>query len=189
VLALEVADGADDDTWGYYGAGWSDASRSERTAAYDEPIAAGSSFRLEMVKNGAVVGAVEGAMPEATEGMSFKQIFQTNTHYDTDVPRGDWYNILGDGVAALQPNCNVQGFNTQQGVSYKYMRLGLAMNQEHDCGSGDTGIGIGFGNDDYTAGSTCSGNYHEDVTVDGIHYTSGSCAWVAAGFKLYVGAP
>jgi hypothetical protein len=186
-LALEVAQGASVSDWGYDGAGWSQDSRPERTPIYDEPIPAGSSFRLEMVRNGAVVGAVEGLMPLLTADKSFKQIFQTDTFYATEVPNGDWYDIMGPGVAALQPNCNLQGFNNNAGgAAHHFARLGFAMNNEDDCLSNDAGMGIGLGDYIHDAVEIASGSNCNCCESDQPGYVSGSCVEVQAGFRLYV---
>ena len=72
---------------------------------------------------------------------SLTSLFQPGAYIATTVGRDNWLNLL-EGVNS-QPNCNKEGFNTQQYMSK--MRIGLAMNQEADCNTCDRILG--FGND------------------------------------------
>ena len=56
-----------------------------------------------------------------------------------------WYALVPGG-ASRQPNCNIQGVNVQHdfaGDSFMRARLGIFMNQENDCWTPDSMIGIG----------------------------------------------
>ena len=158
-----VPNGANANTWCYDCSGWKTSySGTERKAACSATNYHGK-FRLTMLGSGdAELRSVEGVMPE---GMSFETNFGSNTYYSTGIDRGGWYMIMnpkGDtgtqATAALQPDCNKQGFNLKSLAPWKHMKLGYLMNENggSNCGSNDSGIGIGFGNPSYTAGSYCT---------------------------------
>ena len=69
-------------------------------------------------------------------------LMSPNTYVATNVGRAAWKALLSN--SSLQPNCNREGFvvNTA-GASYARVRIGIAANQENDCGSPDSFIGIG----------------------------------------------
>ena len=61
---------------------------------------------------------------------------------------------------AYQANCNKQGFNLPNDIwnqnisnTYNKFKLGIGMNNQNDCGSCDTAIGIGIGR--YGASNLC----------------------------------
>lgn len=62
----------------------------------------------------------------------------------TALGRSGWTRLVAS--PSLQPNCNAEGFNQAVG-GYRRVRLGILTNQENDCGSPDSGLGLGFGND------------------------------------------
>ncbi len=78
----------------------------------------------------------------------------------TSVGTATWHALVPG--AGIQPFCNRQGFNATT-ASYN-ARFGLVMNQENDCNTPDTVIGIGL-NTPNTSGAFC-----------GCCNTSGSCA-------------
>lgn len=78
-----------------------------------------------------------------------------------------------------QNNCNKIGFNLTNSVGsyHNYavdsIRLGIGMNQENDCNTCDSGIGIGIGA--YGAGHQCS-----------CCQNSGSCNRVAVNATVHI---
>lgn len=55
------------------------------------------------------------------------------------IGRDAWKTLAGNG--SLQANCNREGFNVQAGgIS---LRLGISSNQENDCGTNDSFVGVG----------------------------------------------
>lgn len=64
----------------------------------------------------------------------------TYTPFTTPPTRDDWKALAGP-TASLQYNCNRQGFNVQPG--YSSIRIGFLGNNEDDCGSPDSYIGVG----------------------------------------------
>ncbi|MEZ4453077.1 MAG: fibrinogen-like YCDxxxxGGGW domain-containing protein [Nannocystaceae bacterium] len=69
----------------------------------------------------------------------------------TSVGRAAWKTLVAN--ASLQPNCNTEGLNSHPSGNNAHTRarLGIVSNQENDCASPDSFIGIG------TAGTPCGG--------------------------------
>lgn len=88
---------------------------------------------------------------------SLQQVFASNNHVATHANPVLWRNLTPGG-GGWQPYCNVQGFNVNlpAGPYPANARIGIIMNQENDCGSPDTSIGLGtrtWGGNDYSAGN------------------------------------
>jgi hypothetical protein len=66
----------------------------------------------------------------------------------TSLGRTAWEGLLSN--PSLQPNCNLEGFNSA--AAGTRARIGIVANQENDCNSPDSRIGIG------TDGSNCGQN-------------------------------
>ena len=62
--------------------------------------------------------------------------------------RNSWKGLISN--SSLQRNCNRQGFNSYHG--YAHARIGIIANQEGDCNSPDSRLGIG------TGGTACGQN-------------------------------
>ena len=72
----------------------------------------------------------------------------------TSLGRDNWKALIGS-EASLQINCNKEGFNTAANVNINAKaRIGLISNNENDCSTCDSRIGLGTGGhpDD---GNTC----------------------------------
>lgn len=62
----------------------------------------------------------------------------------TNELREKWLSLLPGG--GLQPNCNRQGFsNTIDAGNSAYVRIGIIGNEQDDCSSPDSALGIGIG--------------------------------------------
>lgn len=84
-----------------------------------------------------------GGFSFAYTGTSLRNVFATATTTDAStIPssRRDWLMAM-DG-SALQPNCNRQGFNAG-GSNNQRVRLGILGNEQNDCTSNDSALGIG----------------------------------------------
>lgn len=79
-------------------------------------------------------------------------MFSKNEETFTTIGRNNWTDLLDS--AHLQKNCNREGFNIKIKSSIK-VRLGILGNNEDDCMSPDSAIGVGFPSDSMSAG-----NYH-----------------------------
>ncbi|KAL9953890.1 hypothetical protein ACROYT_G041363 [Oculina patagonica] len=63
----------------------------------------------------------------------------------TSLGRDTWKTLIGS-QAALQPNCNKEGFNAMStSENHSKARIGFLANNDNDCGSCDSRIGFGGG--------------------------------------------
>src|SRR5690606_30833275 len=74
-----------------------------------------------------------------------------NTHVASALGRNAWKSLITGN--SLQPNCNQEGVNSfpNGNPTFTRARVGVVSNQENDCGSPDSFIGIG------TQGVPCGG--------------------------------
>ena len=87
-------------------------------------------------------------------GVSLRAIFVQGEQLETKLSREKWLDLLPD--SGLQPNCNRNGFNIKKaGSSHIIVRFGIIGNNEDNCNSPDSalGIGIGLSNSDVRAGN------------------------------------
>ena len=63
------------------------------------------------------------------------------------IGRAAWKSLITG--SSLQPNCNREGFNNIVSQTYSRVRIGIISNQENDCGSPDSFVGVG------AAGAPC----------------------------------
>ena len=83
----------------------------------------------------------------------------------TSLGRNTWKSLIGP-QASLQFNCNKEGFNAVgDSPSHSKARIGIIANQQNDCGSCDSRIGFGTGDDLNTCGNEAThspdnGNKH-----------------------------
>jgi len=194
---LEVASGSDPKIWRYEGVGWSAETRPERSSGYDRPLYTGDSYKIEMLDaNNQVTGSMTGVFKQDWEG-GFKYIFQSDMYIETDIPRDQFYESMGDeNRPAIQPYCNRQGFNLKQDVqpiTVKKSRFALAMVHQQpadldECNLAYTAIGFGFGGSEWcpgwTAGALCGGYAEYDVTYNGRQFKTGTCTNKQAGFRI-----
>ena len=79
----------------------------------------------------------------------------------TSLGRDTWKTLIGS-QASLQNNCNIEGFNAIGGsASHSIARIGYIANEQNDCSSCDSRIGIGTGgysDDGNTCGNRASHN-------------------------------
>merc|ERR1711934_295772 len=94
-------------------------------------------------------------------------------HIDSGIALETWHNWIPG--SAGQNHCNRQGFQARDDSSWRPVRFGLIMNQENDCGTPDTTIGIGL-NTGCCAGSEC-----------GCCQNFGSCSNNCREVEVYVG--
>ncbi|MDQ3334585.1 MAG: hypothetical protein M4D80_05460 [Myxococcota bacterium] len=108
-------------------------------------------------------------MPLAANNMS--ELFAGGVYRATTLGRDTWKGLVGAG-ASLQPNCNVEGANVYDAQTR--VRLGIIGNEQADCLTPDSRIGVGGGSlpvcsgvpDVQTAGnSSCYGGDNGDVEL------------------------
>merc|ERR1711959_438529 len=76
--------------------------------------------------------------------LSLTQLFKGG-HRGTRINVHSWRHLGGNNVFGFQNHCNKQGFNTiARGGNFQKtdIRFGIVMNQENNCGSPDSSIGI-----------------------------------------------
>ena len=91
----------------------------------------------------------------------------------TSLGRNTWKTLIGS-QASLQPNCNKEGFNVGRGHNTPGTRIGFLGNNEKECKSCDSWIGVGTAtrSDSYT---TCgnqanSGGDNGDKNIKAMGY-------------------
>ena len=173
-LALEI-DGSSNLAV-YDWSGWTDGSLYDtdgnvKTSAFFEQT---TMVKLEMTSSNGDVNSIELQLDTP---QSLQELF-LSSFTETDAAISDWHALIAD--AGYQPNCNYQGFNLacygstcqawQGSDNGDRMRLGIYFNEQDDCTTSDTSLGIG--NSNYAAGNyaasacssgDCSNKY--DVTA------------------------
>ncbi len=73
----------------------------------------------------------------------------------TNVGRDTWLSLISGSYAFLQPNCNKEGFNVQNGHRNQesHVRIGIVINNEKNCDTCDSFTG--FGASYYRSSITC----------------------------------
>merc|ERR1712054_158582 len=75
-------------------------------------------------------------------GKSLQQKFKAGASY-TGISLGTWRGLGGSKKFAYQNNCNRQGFDVTAAHGYK-LRFGIIFNEQNNCNSPDTMIGVGM---------------------------------------------
>ena len=143
-LAAKI-DGAKS-TWVYAAAIWTDATTSgandlslneAKLPAFNSlPF---STARLVMRDAGTDRAArVTPAM--LPMGATLRSVFTGDKFYPTNLGRFLWLQVLSNG--SIQTRCGQEGFNNA--VNGQRMRLGIFGNQENDCNTCDSFIGVGY---------------------------------------------
>jgi hypothetical protein len=70
--------------------------------------------------------------------------------FDAPIGRAAWKSMVPG--ASLQLSCNREGFNNRTKVGWAAVRIGLLGNEQNDCGTPDSRMGLG------TGGSVCGMN-------------------------------
>ncbi|MEZ4466328.1 MAG: fibrinogen-like YCDxxxxGGGW domain-containing protein, partial [bacterium] len=83
-------------------------------------------------------GEVVVDLPPGTPSM---RSVMAGGYLQTHADRFDWINMVADRMGGLQQNCNAQGFNVDSAL--RRVRFGILGNNEPDCSSPDSFIGIG----------------------------------------------
>merc|ERR1712178_333615 len=89
--------------------------------------------------------------------LSLTQLFKGGFRR-TGVNVHSWRHLGGNNVFGYQNHCNHQGFNAiARGGNFQKtdIRFGIVMNQENNCGTPDSSIGIGMKDAGVTAGGNC----------------------------------
>jgi len=136
---------AADETLGYDAKAWTDDSLLN---PLDLTITAGNakyqSF-MDLPVN-TLTGDLDGfRYSQVVAGSTAHQVFVGGPAYSMDPAVFDaTFNTTSDPKWSTQPNCHIYGINTDQG--YGRTRFGWSANQEPDCATNDTAIGLGLEN-------------------------------------------
>merc|ERR1712227_21117 len=90
------------------------------------------------------------------KGKSLQEMFRAGTSY-TSISKSTWTGLGGSYKFAYQNHCNRQGFDVTAAHGYK-ARFGMIFNEQNNCNSPDTMIGVGIdanGNKHQSAGGFC----------------------------------
>merc|ERR1711939_167912 len=166
VLAMKI--GASDHQFWYSDAKWSnsdlfDNGSSQKTDAFNEKS---SCITIKDTSTGNEIHW------EHDLDASLHDLFNGH-HIDSGIALETWHNWIAG--SAGQNHCNRQGFQARDDSSWRPVRFGLVMNQENNCGTPDTSIGIGL-NTGCCAGSEC-----------GCCQNWGSCSNNCREVEVYVG--
>merc|ERR1711939_675235 len=145
LLAMKI--GASDHQFWYSDAKWSnsdlfDNGSSQKTDAFNM---ASNCITIKDTTSGNEIRWEHGL------DASLKDLV-TGHHIDSGIALDTWHNWIAG--SAGQNHCNRQGFQARDDSSWRPVRFGLIMNQENDCHTPDTTIGIGL-NTGCCAGSEC----------------------------------
>ena len=92
---------------------------------------------------------------------SLYSIIADPQYHPTSLGRHTWKSLLGS-QSSLQPNCNKEGFNVIGGNHrMAKARIGIIGNNENDCNSCDSRIGLG------------TGGYFDDANTCGVETKHG----------------
>jgi len=130
-------------TFTYSAAAWTDtATYNTGYPGFDTNEAKLMSFNT-MPFSSMMVGMTDAGV---TRYLNFSISAQTSArslfaggHIASGVNRTTWKALMTSG--SLQPYCNLESINSSAG--YSSVRIGISSNQENDCGSNDSFIGIG----------------------------------------------
>ncbi|MBL8603385.1 MAG: hypothetical protein JNK72_15780 [Myxococcales bacterium] len=107
------------------------------------PIFVNSPFNQVMLQMN-TGGSFNALTQNVSAYASLQALFGSGTYVGSTAGRNNWLALLPN--ASLQPNCNREGFNNN--LTYQRIRFGILGNNENDCASPDSRIGIG-GNGNY----------------------------------------
>jgi hypothetical protein len=86
---------------------------------------------------------------------SLESVFSPGDYVATNGGRAGWLRVLPNSV--LQPNCNREGFNVSPMFASLRVRLGFIANNEDECNTPDSWIGVGSNAAD-ASGKVWAGN-------------------------------
>jgi len=129
-------------TFAYDAALWTNSG----TLAADKPdfdtaeakLASFSSVPFTAVRVGIMVGTTQHWLTVPLAGTSLTALFSGSAK-TTSLGRNAWKSLVSN--ASAQPACNIEGTNGACGA--RTLRIGLLTNQENDCQSCDSYIGLG----------------------------------------------
>jgi hypothetical protein len=144
-LVLKVDGGASSSKFGYDNALWTNTMTLQEDKANLSRIEAKFSSFSEVGFSKIRVVMVETQAAEVmldVTGASLMSLMR-GPFVAVARPRQEWLNLVSGAV--VQPNCNRSGINNSSRDPYVRVRIGMLANQEADCVTPDSFIGIGGG--------------------------------------------
>ncbi|CAB4044410.1 Hypothetical predicted protein [Paramuricea clavata] len=96
---------------------------------------------------------------------SLYDLIADGKYRQTHVGRAQWKSLISG--SSLQRNCNKEGFNIYVGSHHTRVRLGLVANEQNDCKSPDSFIGLGAGGGLNYLWQWCRSNSHTSANAAG----------------------
>lgn len=88
-------------------------------------------------------------LPVPLAGDSLHALVSPGVHISTSLGRDAWKGLLAG--SSLQPNCNREGINAaSDDPKFVGMRIGIIANEQGDCGSADSRLGVGGRSGNYS---------------------------------------
>jgi len=178
-MLVAKIDATQDTNWARDGSYWSatsevNAAQCANTNTGDALNSLYYTFTIQTsirISFGTVSNYLNDTAAGGVVGKTAKNCF-TGTSMSTDNSRANFLSLMaGAGTAASnwdnQPNCNHAGFNVGPTNSYA-MRWGISMNNEGDCASNDSAVGLGC----YTNGYTDINSYVRNCNAGGFRWST-----------------
>ncbi len=132
-------------TFVYDSALWTNADTLNGSSANVDPFEMKSAAFASVAFTSVRLAFVDGGTTRAVvipfrSAPSLLSVFAAGAFEATSISRAGWLGLMASG--SLQPYCNREGFNNAV-AGYVRVRLGMISNQENDCGSPDSRIGLG----------------------------------------------
>ncbi len=99
-----------------------------------------NNIRVQSICMGIKVKGMTKWIKAAKSSTSLLDVFKAGTYQPTSLGRSKWLSLISG--SELQANCNREGFNVQT-PGLMYARIGIMANQENDCHTPDSFVGLG----------------------------------------------
>ncbi len=160
------ADGSQNNFW-YNSAYWTNATTLNPTA-FDHDSTEFKSEGFGTMKFSEVqlemdTGIIKKKIVLPASGNSLQEIFK-RWYQSTSLWKSTWLSMVPG--SSLQPNCNMEGINVTPSGGSRKARIGFSANQENDCNTNDSVIGIWLTDAAYTTGNKCGSTLCSAWVVD-----------------------
>ena len=85
---------------------------------------------------------------------SLHSLIADGKYRNTSLGRDTWKSLIGS-EASLQQKCNLEGFNAMSPNDHSKARIGILGNEQDDCDTCDSRIGLGTGGSPTRNSNTC----------------------------------
>ena len=115
---------------------------------------------------GMKVGNVTNFLVVNKQADSLHSLIADGQYRATSLGRDTWKTLIGS-QASLQSNCNKEGFNAVgSNIQHSKARIGITNNEQNDCNSCDTRLGLGTGG--YSDDTNTCGNVASHAPDNGV---------------------